>query len=251
MALKRCFIAALVCFSASFSSQRLNGQKDSKPVVLVASVEAVTPLTAFSGEVKAVQYDPRFALTLRIQSTIPDVKELPSAGTVTFGIHSPTLLFAGDPTVGRSYIFSLRQVARNGRLTFTDLGTLLPSEIDKRVAALIERMVKVETEAEAFADLEALGCAAVPSTIQRMDDRRSLPDPSIELVNKSPKAFEGIRYYGPTQVVDALAAILNQVTGKHFGFIYNGATDEERTKTIQGWRKFLDSTPAQDFCKAG
>ena len=217
----------------------------------MASVEAVTPLTDFSGEVWLVHSDPRFALTLRIQSAVPVVKELPLAGTVTFGVHSPTLLFAGDPTVGRSYMFSARQVIKNGRSTFTGLRTLLPSEIDHRVSVLIERMLKVDTEEKAFSDLEALGCPAVPATIQRMDDRRSLPDRRISLVNKSPKAFEGIRHYGPAQVVDALAAILNQVTGQHFGFIYNGATDEERTKTIQGWRKFLDSTPPPDLCKAG
>ena len=122
------------------------------------------------------------------------------------------------------------------------------AEIDKRVGVLIEKMLKADTEQKAFADLEALGCAAVPAIIRRMDDRRNLPDPHISLRNKSPQAFEGIRHYGPTQVVDALAAILNQLTGQDFGFIYNGATDEERTRTVQGWRKFLESTPAPDRC---
>ena len=125
------------------------------------------------------------------------------------------------------------------------------SATDKRVAVLIERMLKANTEQKAFSDLEALGCAAVPAIIRRMDDRRSLPDPRISLRNKSPDAFEGVRHYGPNQIVDALAAILNQLTGQDFGFIYNGATDEERTKTIQGWRKFLESTPVPNLCKAG
>jgi hypothetical protein len=130
-------------------------------------------------------------------------------------------------------------------------GASQDSKMDKRVAVLIEQMPKANTERKAFVDLEALGCAAVPATIQRMDDRRRLPDQSISLRNKSPDAFEGIRHYGPAQVVDALAAILNQVTGRDFGFIFNGATDEEREKTVQGWRKFLQSTPAADLCKAG
>jgi len=43
-----------------------------------------------------------------------------------------------------------------------------------------------------------------------------------------------MRHYAPQVVVDALAAILNQITGQHFGFIYNGATEVERAKTIQG-----------------
>jgi hypothetical protein len=122
---------------------------------------------------------------------------------------------------------------------------------DKHVAVLIERMLNADTEQKAFANLEGLGCAAVPAIIRRMDDRRRLPDPQIALRNKSPQAFEGIRHYGPEEVVDALAAILNQMTGQDFGFIYNGAADEERTKAIRGWRKYLETTPAPDLCKAG
>jgi hypothetical protein len=60
-----------------------------------------------------------------------------------------------------------------------------------------------------------------------------------------------MRHYGPQVVVDALAAILNQVTGQSFGDIYNGATDKERTKTIQGWRDFLRKTPPEKLCDAG
>jgi hypothetical protein len=60
-----------------------------------------------------------------------------------------------------------------------------------------------------------------------------------------------MRHYGPEKVVDALAAILNQITGQDFGFIYNGATDSERTETIQGWRDFLKKTPAMKLCDKG
>jgi hypothetical protein len=121
--------------------------------------------------------------------------------------------------------------------------------MDKRVAALIERMTKGGVkEQKAFSDLEALGCAAVPAIIARMDDRRDLPDQRISLVNKSPDAFEGRRHYGPEEVVDALAAILNQLTGQSFGFIYNGASDADRTKTVQGWREYLKKTPPEKLC---
>jgi hypothetical protein len=124
------------------------------------------------------------------------------------------------------------------------------SKIDRQVAALIEKMVHKRTEHKAFSDLEALGCPAVPFIIRRMDDRRKLPDPYIDLENKSPNAFEGIRHYGPEKVVDALAAILNQVTGQDFGFIYNGddTTDLERTKAVQGWREWLRKTPREQLC---
>jgi hypothetical protein len=121
--------------------------------------------------------------------------------------------------------------------------------INKQVAGLIEKMTKRATEHKAFSDLEALGCRAVPAIIARMDDRRNLPDHSISLTNKSPQAFESLRHYGPEKLVDALAAILNQITGRDFGFIYNGATAAERTKAVAGWRDFLRNTPEAQFCK--
>ncbi len=67
--------------------------------------------------------------------------------------------------------------------------------VDKQVAALIEKMLSKTTERQAFVELEALGCPAVPAIIQRVDDRRSLPNPYITLRNKSPQAFEEIRCY--------------------------------------------------------
>jgi hypothetical protein len=72
---------------------------------------------------------------------------------------------------------------------------------------------------------------------------------SISLENESPDAFEGLRHYGPEKVVDALAAILNQITGQDFGFIYNGATEAQRTQAVQGWRNFLHKTPAAEVCR--
>jgi len=124
-------------------------------------------------------------------------------------------------------------------------------KIDHQVAALIEQMVSKRTEHQAFTKLEALGCAAVPAIIIRMDDRRNLPDQRMSLQNKSPDAFEGLRHYGPQKVVDAVAAILNQLTGQDFGFIYNGGTDDERAKAVKGWRNFLRKTPTSKLCEGG
>jgi len=59
-------------------------------------------------------------------------------------------------------------------------------------------MLNKTTERQAFSELEALGCPAVPAIIEGMDDRRSLPDPRIALRNKSPQAFEGITHYSIT-----------------------------------------------------
>ena len=54
-----------------------------------------------------------------------------------------------------------------------------PDRIDARVAALIEQVVKRETQAKALRDLESLGCAAVPSMIRSMNDHRKLPERAI------------------------------------------------------------------------
>lgn len=118
---------------------------------------------------------------------------------------------------------------------------------DKRVAVLIEQMLKANTEQKAFSDLDALGCAAVPEIIRQMDDRRTLPNLNLSLRNEAPYAYRDIRHYAAIQVVDALAIILNRRTGQDF-WPHTGATDEERTKMIEGWRRFLKSTPAPHLC---
>lgn len=135
-----------------------------------------------------------------------------------------------------------------GPLSFNCYSQRSSATVENRVSVLIGKMLNSSTEQRAFADLEALGCPAVPAIIKRMDDRRNLPDHRISLKNKSPQAFEGLRHYGPEKVVDALAAILNQITGQDFGFIYNGATEAERTKTVREWRDFLERTPATNLC---
>jgi hypothetical protein len=127
-------------------------------------------------------------------------------------------------------------------------------EIDARVAALVDRAVRAKAQNEqqaAFDELLTLGCAAVPAIIGRMDDRRKLPIAYIRLDNKSPAAFEAFRQYGPEEVVDALAAVLNQLTGMHFEFIYNGATDDLRARSVVQWREFLARTPADMLCNRG
>ena len=120
--------------------------------------------------------------------------------------------------------------------------------IDKQVAALIAKMLDKSTEQQAFHDLEALGCAGVPAMIGQMDDRRTLPDPNITLSNNYPEAFDERRSYEPKVVVDALAAILSQITGQDFGFIYNGASEPQRKKTIQGWRGYLRNRATSKSC---
>lgn len=114
-----------------------------------------------------------------------------------------------------------------------------PDASQKRVQALIHQMLDKGTEETAFQRLEHMGQAALPSMIRLMDDRRPLPIPAIDLENKNPAAFEGIRHYGPAEVVDAVAALLNQITGEDFGSIYNGGSERERRRAVDGWRVYL------------
>lgn len=74
--------------------------------------------------------------------------------------------------------------------------------------------------------------------IDLMDDRRPIPFRTITLENHAPGTLEGLRHYGPELMVDAVAAILNQITGADFGFIYNGASEAERRATVIGWRRY-------------
>ena len=119
---------------------------------------------------------------------------------------------------------------------------LFPPEeqpLHQEVKRLIDATTNKETQAETFSQLIELGFRAVPAIITLMDDRRDLGEHSISLPNRSPYAFEALRHYGPELVVDAMAAILNQMTGQDFGSIHNGGSEQQRQDTINGWRIYL------------
>lgn len=102
-------------------------------------------------------------------------------------------------------------------------------------------MLNRRKQKKAFAQLEALGMAAVPAMIMHMDDRRELPVKAISLRN-SPNSFEEFRHYGPEVLADAIAAILEQVTGESFGTMHNGASEPHRNTEIDAWRIYLHRT---------
>lgn len=108
------------------------------------------------------------------------------------------------------------------------------------VRSLIARLGRVSDgeQQRVFDRLEALGNEAVPAIIAEMDDRRPLRTRAISLVNHSPDAFEGVRHYGPEQVVDGLHAVLNQITGEYFGSIENGGSRKQRDASVAGWRVY-------------
>jgi hypothetical protein len=109
------------------------------------------------------------------------------------------------------------------------------TEIRELVSALPR--ATPEKQKAIFQKLEAMGQAGVPAIVASMDDRRRLAVPQITLVNHNPEAFEGLRHYGPELIVDALDAILNQITG-FGGSIVNGGSERERQAAVAAWRVY-------------
>ena len=88
---------------------------------LRATVQNVVPLTDSSGKITPVDFDPRFALTVRIESVDPAVGSFTVGAVVAFAIHSPALLFGEDATKGKTYNFSLQRVTKHGKTRFFGL----------------------------------------------------------------------------------------------------------------------------------
>ena len=90
-------------------------------------------------------------------------------------------------------------------------------------------------QARILSNLEKLGPASVCAIIENMDDRRPLAVPEMSLANSAPNSFEAVRFYGPELIVDALDAVLNQLTGAG-GMIVNGGSEQERRAAVTEWR---------------
>jgi hypothetical protein len=118
---------------------------------------------------------------------------------------------------------------------------IIDNTLNNNIRNIINNITNRRMQQDGFRRLENYGNDGIPYIILFLDDFRQLPIRSISLENNFPGAFEGIRHYGPYLVVDALAAILNQITGESFGSIYNGddTSDEERRQCINGWYIYL------------
>ncbi len=113
---------SVLMFCAFGPAQNINDE-----IHMRATVQAVVPLTSFSGQITSVDVDPRFALTVHIESVIPAVSNFPEGSAVALAIHSPTLVFAGDPTRGKTYNFSVHRTLEGGNTKFFGLTVDLAS----------------------------------------------------------------------------------------------------------------------------
>jgi hypothetical protein len=81
---------------------------------LRAKVQDVTLLRQFAGTVVETHFDPRYALTLRVESMTPPLATYTNGAIVTFAIHSPSRLFAGEVPKGKTVDFMLSRQEKAG-----------------------------------------------------------------------------------------------------------------------------------------
>jgi len=118
-------IAAAILLLLGAANAQEHGPTAAKSLELhlKATVEAVVPLSDFSGQVTPTDFAPRFALTLLIETVRPTVNEFAPGSEITFAIHSPALLFAGDPDKKMAYDFYLIRETEGGKVRFIGLAT--------------------------------------------------------------------------------------------------------------------------------
>lgn len=247
---------------ASLSLARLAAQSD---LILIATPEVPSaqlqtefakqedrhPVDAPLRNATVLKGDQQRDLMLRIDAE--EVDYLPSPRTLMSHTGLPSLFFLS------------RSDEQGGRLFFTSRDALqepapeqvaaVRSEVERqrrilagwtvdrtlphfaRVRRLIAQLPRASEDGQRriFRELEALGDSAAPAIIAQMDTRTPLRFNEMTLVNLSPDAFEGLRHYGPELIVDALDAILNQLTG-YSGDIFNGGSERERRGAVEMWR---------------
>ena len=96
-------------------------QQTNDSISLRATVQEVAMLSSFSGDVIPVDTDPRFALTLRIESVGPVVTNFAAGSVVSFAIHSPSRLFAGEDAKGKTFDFSVHHKTEKGKTRYFEL----------------------------------------------------------------------------------------------------------------------------------
>jgi len=112
-------IRALAILAMSLWAWSIGQARSTKDEVrLRATVQAVVPLTDFSGTLTPVDIDPLFALTVRVESVAPKVPNFSAGAVVALGIHSPSRLFGVEPTKGKTYDFVLHRERRDGKARF-------------------------------------------------------------------------------------------------------------------------------------
>ena len=132
-------------------------------------------------------------------------------------------------------IINITQTQQDFLDNFETQFNIKDKELLLRVDQLIHNLAFETTQRQAILELIELDKKAVPIIIYSMDNYIKLNYNDIRV-----QAKNGVsKSYSPELTVDLLAIILNTITNKNFGYIYNGATDLERAQTINAWRTYL------------
>jgi hypothetical protein len=112
-------IAILLLSLVAGSAADARSQRDE--FRLNATVLNVVMLSAYSGAAMPVDFDPQFAVTMRVRSIMPSLTNFTKGATVTFAVHSPSLLFGSTDAKGKTYDFTLRRETSHGKTSFSSL----------------------------------------------------------------------------------------------------------------------------------
>ncbi|KSB90968.1 hypothetical protein AS593_12500 [Caulobacter vibrioides] len=205
-------------------SRALKGQAPAPDAVLVYS--------------KAAPHQPD-AAALKARAGTPAILFVADAEEGPRGFHfagyTPQALQAASP---ERVAAVTAEVARQQRL----LAAWKPDRKSphfKEVRRLVARLGRVSgaEQQQAFSYLESLGPDAVPAIVAVMDDRRRVKFGHVSLAGVSPDGLAISTRYSVDQVVDALSAVLSQITGENLGRI-GASSDRERALTVSVWRVY-------------
>ena len=107
--------AALLLLCGTSACQSTNYVATNDVVRLRVTLLDSALLRSFTGTLtRTSDFDPRFALTVRIVSCVPAISHLKSGTVVTFAVHSPSMFLGGDAKNGKTYeIMMTRKRATN------------------------------------------------------------------------------------------------------------------------------------------
>jgi hypothetical protein len=112
---------AALLMTASFVCAGADEKKVVEYFKMRAVVQDVVMLGQFTGSVIQTHFDPRYVVTLRIEAFTPPLSSFTNGAIVSFAIHSPTRLFAGETPKGKTLDFVLSRETQAGTSRFFGL----------------------------------------------------------------------------------------------------------------------------------
>ena len=109
-------LAAATIMAATVSAQEKPRREEFR---LRATVQDVVMMAKFSGTVVPIGIDPRYCVTMRVESITPPLSSFTKGATVTFAIHSPSQLFGAAEAKGKTYDLTLSREVAGGKPKYT------------------------------------------------------------------------------------------------------------------------------------